>query len=480
MSKLKSLAGQTVLYGLGSMLPRFLNFLLVPLHTKSMFSTAQYGEITNLMAIVAVINVVYMFGMETAYFRYSNQPGADPKKVFNLAQTVVVMLSLLLSIAFIGFSSPIASALGQSAHREFIIWLVLVMLIDAVVAIPFAQLRLEKKAALFAVYKLANVSVLMGLNYYFLKINYTPSIGIGYVFLANLIANAFFIIFFLRTLLSWRPAWDASLSPEMIKYAYPVMLTGLAGMTNEFFSRTTLQYWLPQGFYGKMTTKEALGVFGACYKFAVLMNLGIQAFRYAAEPFFFSNANDKNSPALFAKVNHYFVVVGCIVLLGVSINLDIIKHFIGDEFWYGLNIVPILLLAYLFLGVYYNTSVWFKLTGKTHIGTIITLTGVAITILGNYWLIPVLGYLGSSWAALACYFSMTALCYWLGQKYYPIPYTVGKDLGYIIITMLIVYSVYQIKINDTFFASLFHIAVTIIFTSICILLARRDLVRKTA
>ncbi len=480
MSQLKSLASQTVLYGLGSMLPRFLNFLLVPLHTKSMFSTAQYGEITNLMAIVGVINVVYMFGMETAYFRFSNQQGADPKKIFNLAQTVVVGLSLFLSITFIGFSSPIASALGQSTHREFIIWLVMVMLIDAVVAIPFAQLRLAKRAKQFAIYKMVNVGILMGLNYYFLKINYDPGVGIGYVFLANLIANAFFVLFFLRTLLSWRPAWDPSLSPEMIKYSYPIMLTGLAGMTNEFFSRTTLEYWLPPGFYKDMTNKEALGVFGACYKFAVLMNLGIQAFRYAAEPFFFSNADDKNSPALFAKVNHYFVVMGCVVLLGVSVNLDIIKHFIGNEFWSGLNIVPILLLAYLFLGIYYNTSVWFKLTGKTHIGTIITLIGVAITILGNYWLIPALGYLGSSWAALACYFSMTAICYWLGQKYYPIPYTIGKDLCYIIITMLMIYSVYQIKINSSFFASLFHIAVTIVFSTVCALLARQDLVRKSA
>jgi O-antigen/teichoic acid export membrane protein len=287
MSKLKSLAGETVLYGLGSMLPRFLNFLLVSLHTKSMFSRAEYGELTYLLSIVAVINVVYMFGMETAFFRFSNQPDANKAKVFRLAQTVVVSISIFCSIIFIGSSSFIASQVGQANHQEFVVWLTLIMLIDASVAIPFAQLRLQKKAKLFAVAKIVNVLVLIALNYYFLKIAYRPSVGIGYVFLANLIANSFFLVFFFKSLITWRPQWDTTLSPAMLRYAYPVMLTGLAGMTNEFFSRTTLGYWLPPNFYGSVSNQEALGIFGACYKFAVFMNLGIQAFRYATEPFFF-------------------------------------------------------------------------------------------------------------------------------------------------------------------------------------------------
>ncbi len=480
MSKLKSLATQTALYGLGSMLPRFLNFLLLPLHTKSMFTTAQYGDITNLMAIVGVVNVIYMFGMETAYFRFSNQQGADPRKIFNMAQTVVVGISLTVSSLCLIFNKHIAAALDQKDHPEFIVWLVAVMLIDALVAIPFAQLRQQNKALKFATYKIANVAILIGLNLYFLKVNYRPQVGIGYVFLANLIANAFFVAAFAKTLVQWRPTWSRTLSPQMIRYAYPIMLTGLAGMTNEFFSRTTLGYWLPNGFYGHMSNKDALGIFGACYKFAVFMNLGIQAFRYAAEPFFFSNANDKNSPDLFAKVNHYFVVAGCIVLLGISLNLDIIKYFIGNEFREGLDIVPILLLAYLFLGIYYNTSVWFKLTSKTYVGTIITLAGVAITFLGNYCLIPIYGYLGSSWAAFLCYFAMTVICIWLGQKHYPIPYTYGKDLLYIIATMLTVFLVHQINITNQVWASAFHIAATIVFIGICVLLAARDLAKKTA
>jgi O-antigen/teichoic acid export membrane protein len=261
----------------------------------------------------------------------------------------------------------------------------------------------------------------------------------------------------------------------MLRYAYPVMLTGLAGMTNEFFSRTTLGYWLPPNFYGSVSNQEALGIFGACYKFAVFMNLGIQAFRYAAEPFFFSNASDKKSPELFAKVNHYFVVLGCIVLLGVSINLDLIKHFIGDNFWDGLAIVPILLLAYLFLGTYYNISIWFKLTNQTHVGTFITILGVLVTVVANYLLIPRFGYMGSSWAALLCYAVMTLACYAWGQKYHPIPYSVGKDLIYIFSTMLVVYLVYAIEISNQYLSSLFHIGVTVLYVGIVYLFSRNDM-----
>jgi O-antigen/teichoic acid export membrane protein len=205
------------------------------------------------------------------------------------------------------------------------------------------------------------------------------------------------------------------------------------------------------------------------------MNLGIQAFRYAAEPFFFSNANDKNSPALFARVNHYFTVAGCVVLLGVSLNMELFKYFIGNNFWDGLNIVPILLLAYLFLGVYYNISIWFKLTNQTHFGTLITLAGVVITIAGNYLLIPLFGYMGSSWAALLCYFSMTVLCYLIGQRYYPIPYSVLKDLSYITCTMLVIYAFYQVRIVNMYLSSALNITVTLLAIGIVYLLEKDDL-----
>jgi O-antigen/teichoic acid export membrane protein len=475
VNKIKRLARETVLYGFGSIFPRMLNFLLVPLHTHNLFSTAEYGALTKLMAFVAFINVVFTFGMETAFFRFANKQGADAKRIFDLAQTCILMISLPLSVLFIGMASPIARSMGIDAHPEFVVWLTLIMFTDALVAIPFARMRLEKKALHFAFAKIFNVIILLGLNWYFLKFAYDPAINIGFVFLANLIANLFFIVFFAKTLLSWRPLFDREISPAMLRYSYPVMLTGVAGMTNEMFSRTMLDEWLPKNFYPNLSSQQAGGIFGASYKFAVLMNLGIQAFRYAAEPFFFSNATDKNSPELFAKVNHYFIIVCCIVFLGISINLDVFQFFIGTDFRAGISIVPILLMAYLLLGIYYNFSIWFKLTDKTYFGTIITLCGAVITIGGNYFLIPIMGYTGSSWAALICYAFMAISCYLLGQKYFPIPYRLASGLGYLFFTILLVYGVQSIPFSNQWLATSFHIWVIICFVAGIYFLERKTL-----
>ncbi len=476
MSQLKRLASQTALYGLGSMLPRMLNFLLVPLHTISMFSTEEYGVVTKLMAVVAFVNVVFMFGMETTFFRFSTKEGADRKRVFNLAQTSVILISLPLTILFITFASPIAQSLGVGEHPEFIIWLTLVMFIDALVAIPFARLRLNNQPVKFASAKIINVLLLIALNYYFLKVAYNPSVNVGYVFLANLLANAFFILFLLKDLVAWRPAIDKTVTPAMFRYAFPVMITGLAAMYNEMFSRYTIDWWLPDHFYPSLTAEQAGGVFGAYFKFAVFMNLGIQAFRYAAEPFFFTHAADKNSPALFAKVNHYFIVTCCVVLLGVSINLDVFQYFMGKAFWHpaGRAMVPVLLLGYLMLGVYYNFSVWYKLTDRTHYGTIITVTGAFITLLVNYLLIPQYGFVGSSWATLLCYGSMAAMCYGWGQKYYPIPYPIVKGLAYIVVTMGIIVLVNQVMIVNPWLAFGFHAAVFMAFLTTVYFIERPD------
>lgn len=480
MTKLKKLAGETVLYGLGSIVPRFLNFLLVGLHT-AVFVPDQYGVITKLYAFVAVVNTVYLFGMETAYFRFASKPGADEEKVFNAAFTVVFTISVLLSLISMVFASPIAAYMELPDRPELVIWLALIMLIDALSAIPFSRLRLQRKSGLFVTGKLVNITILVGLNVYFLYLARTADADVGLVVLANLIANAFYLLFFWRHFVRWRPSFERPLSPTMFSYAWPVMLTGLAGITNEMFSRITLEEWLPEGFYEGRSTTYALGVFGAVYKLAVLMNLAIQAFRYAAEPFFFSNAAEKNSPQLFARVNHYFVIVCCVILLGVSVNLDILKYFLrSPEYWEGLHIVPILLLAYLFLGVYYNFSVWFKLTDQTYFGTLITIGGAIVTIAANYYLIPILGYEGSAWAALACYFSMTVACYLLGQRYYPIPYGLAKSFGYIVATVAVVYGVNSIDIENGWVASAFHFSVCLAYVAIVFLIERKHLAGRTA
>lgn len=475
MGKIKRLAGETVLYGLGSILPRFLSFLLVRLHTD-VFRPEEYGIITALYSWVAVVNIVLIFGMETAYFRFASQPGQTEKRIFNLAQTAVIVISSVLSLLFILLAGPIGNTLEVSGRTDLVKWLVLIMFIDALAAIPFARLRLQKKATLFAVGKLLNIGVLVGLNLYFLKYSATYQPDVSLVILANLAANAFYLLFFAPALLSWRPAYDRTISPAMYSYAYPIMLTGLAGMTNEMFSRIMLIKWLPEGFYGEKSGEYALGIFGACYKLAMLMNLTIQAFRYAAEPFFFSNASEKNSPRLFARVNHYFVIVCCTILLGVSINLDILKYFLGDPaYWEGLHIVPILLLAYLFLGIYYNFSVWFKLTDKTYYGTLITVIGMIITIVANYLLIPVAGYEGSAIAALLCYTGMTALCYFWGQRHYPIPYQVNRAMMYIVFTMVLVYVINAVHIQGQFMATAFHMAIILAYLIVIYLIEGKNL-----
>jgi O-antigen/teichoic acid export membrane protein len=488
MSKIKRLAGETVLYGLGSILPRVINFALVKWHTRA-FAPEEYGLVTSLYAYATFINVLYTFGMETAYFRFATKPGADEKRIFNLAQSTILAISVPISILLILFRDQVADGLasgfGIAARPEYITWFVVIMFVDALVAIPFARLRIQKKALLYALGKLINIAIVVVPTWYFLKFTYDPTVGIdvGVIFVINLVANLFYIFFFVRTLFSWRPAYDPSISPHMFSYGFPIMITGLAGMANETFSRTTLSLWLPKNFYPGKSPDYALGVFGACYKFAVLMNLVVQAFRYAAEPFFFSNATDKNSPALFARINHYFVIACCIVLLGVSINMDVIKYiFLGDkQYWEGLSIVPVLLLAYLFLGVYYNLSVWYKLTDKTYFGTILAIGGAVITIVGNYWLIPIAGYMGSSWVTLACYLLMTAMCYVLGQKYYPIPYRLGKDLAYIIVTTALVYGVTTwIKIQSEVLSFVVHQIILLAYLFLIYLLERREFRQTTA
>lgn len=493
MNKISKLASETVFYGLGSIVPRLLTFLLLPLHT-SVFNPGDYGVVNYLYAFVAFLNIVYTFGMETAYFRYATREGADPKRIFNLAQTVVFTVSLVLSGLFILFADPIANAVSIPGKPHYIIWLAIIMFIDGVVALPFARLRLEKKPLRFASAKIINVLISVGLNlYYFVIADWLVQgeitfdikrlvdsaaagnhYGVGYVFLANLIANIFYLLFFAKTLISWRPVLDKAISASMFNYAYPVMLTGLAGMTNEMFSRWTLEWWLPENFYEGQTSMHAIGVFSVAYKYAVIMSLAIQAFRFAAEPFFFSNARDKDAPELFATVNHYFVIVTSFILLAVTVNIDLLKFLVGgDEYYEAFGTVPVLLSGYLFLGIYYNMSVWFKLTDKTYVGTWITVGGAIITISLNYILIPIWGYAGSSWASLACYFSMTAACYISGQRYYPIPYKLVAGFGYLLFACTLIIISGKIEFSNGMIAAVFNIFVTVLFALAAYLIERK-------
>ena len=495
MSQLKKLAGDTAVYGLSSIIGRMLNYLLVPLYT-SVFATGTYGVITELYGYVAFFNIVYTYGLETAFFRFATRHGFSEDKVYYNAQSLIILSSLLFSGILYFLSPQIASLLDYPDKAHLIRWLGLILGIDAIVAIPYAKLRLEKKAWTFAFTKIFNISLNIFLNIFFIIICaniyrgeflpelkswiswfYNPDWGVDYVILSNLIANATLIPIFWRLNRSFTFSLDKQLLRAMLVYAYPLLFMGLAGVTNEMLSRVLLKYWLPEGFYPGKTSLQALGIFGACYKLAIFMNLTIQAFRYAAEPFFFSSSDNKNSPELFAKVMHWFVIVCSFILIAVSINLDIIGLIFirGAEYREGLHIVPILLLAYLFLGVYFNLSIWFKLSDQTHYATRITVVGAILTIGLNLILIPVLGYTGSALATFGCYFSMAVICYFIGQRYYYIPYKTFKDLSYICGTALLTYAVMQVKLDNQILATSFHLMIVLVYMGIVVFLERKEL-----
>ena len=470
MTKIRKLAGDTILYGLGNIVPRFLNFLLFPIHTRFRFEPEEFGQFTLLMSLVAFMNIVYSFGMETTYFRFATKPDADRKKVFNAALTVVIAVGIVLSGSIILFAGPIARTLDVGSHPDFIVWLGVIMFVDNISSLPFAKLRLENKPIRFAIYRITNIVLVVGLNLYFLFVIYDPAIGIGYIFLAMLIANSMYLIFFFKEFIQWRPAYNREITSSMLSYSFPIVLTGLLGTTNEFFSRISLDKWLPEGFYPGRSSAFAVGVFGAAYRFAVLMNLAVMAYRMAAEPFFFNNAADKESPKLFARVNHYFVIVCCFILLGIGINMDVLKNLMAASYWEGIVVVVPLLLGYLFFGIYYNMTAWYKLTDKTIYGTYITVGGAALTIALNYILIPMYGYLGSAWVTTFVYLAMTVICYLLGQKYYPIPYPVFSDTLYIVGTTVLVYVVNLYEFNNLIVAAIVHTCILLAWLGVVYLI----------
>jgi O-antigen/teichoic acid export membrane protein len=478
----KKLASQTAAYGISSIVGRALNYLLVPFYTK-MFMPAEYGIVTELYAYVAFLNIVYTYGMETAFFRFANKPGADRTDLYNRVQSALLTSSLLFSGLLILFSGQIASLLGYPDKQNYITWLALILATDAVVAIPFARLRLDNKAIRFAGLRLFNVVIIVLANIFFLyfcqhvyegdflpslrpfilKI-YNPELRVGYVFLVNLWANLLYIPMLWKQFVRFRFRLDLEWLKPMLKYAYPLMFMGLAGMVNEVLDRILLKVWLPENFYPGMSNIAAVGIYGACYKLSIFMSLTVQAFRYAAEPFFFSQSQDQNSPKTFAKVMKWFMICCAFIFLFISANLEDFKMLLGQESYRsGIAVVPILLLANLFLGAYYNLSVWFKLTDKTYFGTFISFGGAALTILLNFLLIPRLGYMGCAITTLCCYFSMATVCLLLGNRHYPVPYPVKAISSYLMLAVILTAASFLIQIDNFILRHLFHLALCGLF-----------------
>ena len=459
---IKKLVGQTAIYGLSSIIGRMLNYLLVPLYTR-LFLPAEYGVVTDLYAYVGFLLVFLTYGMETAFFRFSEKQ-KDKSNVFSTAITPLLVSSSIFILLMTVFAQQLANVLEYPNHREYVIWFAIIIGVDALVSLPFAKLRQENKPVKFAVFKFINIGTNIGLNLFFLLlcpyiyknypdsfINsiYSDTIGVGYIFISNLIASLITLILFLPTLLKVRLSVSKKLLKQMLFYGMPLLVAGLAGMVNEVIDRILLKYLTvpPEGISNAhQYTMSQIGIYGANYKLSILMTLFIQAFRYAAEPFFFSQQKEKNAKKTYANVMKYFMIFSLLIFLGITLYLDIARHFIDPKYWEGLKIVPVLLSANLFLGVIYNLSFWYKLTDKTKYGLFIALFGALITIALNIVLIPYIGYVGSAWATFACYFSMMTLSFFLGRKFYKINYDLKRIFEYVILSI----GIYLISININF------------------------------
>ncbi len=453
MSSLKNLASQTAIYGLSSIVGRLINYLLVPVYVRTL-SVYDNGVLTNVYAYVTFLIIIFTYGLETGFFRFANKPDANQKQVYSTALTAILTSSGLLTLLLILFAKPISHGIGYPLHPEYIVYFALIIGLDAVSSIPFVKLRQQNRAFKFVSGRLLSIGVNVIFNLFFLVLcpyllktdpdnilisYYNPSVGVGYVFIANLLASIVTILFLAKEIfmVSWQ--LNTPLLKNMLLYSLPLMFGGLAGTVNESFSRIILLEELP---YSKTENTVQLGIFGNNFKLAIFMSLAIQAFRMASEPFFFAMYKQVDAKLVYARVMNYFVAVCCLIFLGVTLYLDIIKHILKPVYFEGLAVVPILLMAYLFFGIYQNLSIWFKLADKTRFGLYFTIFGAILTIVANYALIPFFGYIGSAIATLLCYFSMAFVCYIFGRRYYPVPYNLKKITGYVIFT-LILYAVGQ-------------------------------------
>ncbi len=460
MNPIRKFLGQTAIYGLSTIIGRLLNFFLVPLYV-SLFDPNEYGKVTYLYALVVFLIVLLTYGMETTYFRF-REKNLDLNKVYATGAWSLAITSFVFLIAVLAFRAPIAEVLHFEENPEYITWFAWILVLDAVVALPFARLRANERPWKFAWVKLTNIGLNIGLNLFFLLLLpwlstfnssighyafliYSPEFGVGYIFIANLVASAVTFLLLLPESRGLTAGFSFPLWKQMIGYSWPLMIAGLASAVNEVADRQIMNFVLPE--------EEAftqIGIYGACYKLSIFMMLFIQAYRYGAEPFFFAKSKDQDAKETYAKLMNIFVVAVVVIYVGLNLFLEPLSlWFIPNSAYYeGLHIVPILLLANLCLGIYINLSVWYKLTDQTRYGAIISGAGAILTIGLNFWAIPRFGYTGAAWVTLIAYSFMMLLSLAWGQRKYPIPYDYRRMFGYLLLAIGIVAFARYILRND--------------------------------
>ena len=440
---IKRLLGQTATYGLSSIVGRLLNYLLVPLYTSSaVFSNpSDYGVVSELYSWVAFFVVFLPFGMETAFFRFL-QSSDDKEKVFSNSFISVLAINIIFYFGLLYFNTDLANFMLYEGHNEYIVLLGAIVCIDAIASIPIARLRAEEKALRFTIIQLISIGVNISLNLILLLGFFDPSLpeeGVLFILIANLCASLVKIILVYDIISKVVLKIDWALVKVLLRYSFPLVIAGLAGIVNETIDRILLKQLLYDPLIpGSLQAAEAeVGIYSACYKLAMLVTILLQAYRYAAEPFFFEQLKNEDRNKVYSKIMNLFIAVVCFVFLAVSVNVSLFKFFIRTEiYWEGLKVVPILLLANVFLGIYYNQSIWYKLSGKTKFGAYIALIGALFTIGINLLFIPKFGFMACAWATLIVYALQMMLSYYLGQKHYKIPYNTTKFAVYIGVAVL--------------------------------------------
>lgn len=448
MANLKTLFKDTALYGMSSIVGRFLNYLLVPLYTaKIAASSGGYGVITNVYAYTALLLVILTFGMETTFFRFVNKEGANPMRTYSTVLIMVGSVALLFVALVLAFINPVSSFMGYSAHEEYVAVMAACVAIDAFQCIPFAYLRYKHRPWKFVALKMLFIVLNITLNivYFvvlpamysnpsthgFAALVYDPNVGVGYVFRLNLFCTAIITFFFWKELTGFRWVFDKILFRKMLSYSWPILLLGITGILNQTADKILFPIVSP-GAEGHVQ----LGIYGAAAKIAMIMAMITQAFRYAYEPFVFGSAKEKGSRDTYAKAMKYFIIFTLLAYLVVVGYLDVLKYIIGRDYWEGLKVVPVVMAAEIMMGVYFNLSFWYKLIDKTIYGAWFSGVGCVVLVLINVLLIPKYGYMACAWAGVAGYGTAMLLSYFVGQKKYPINYPLKSITVYICIAAL--------------------------------------------
>lgn len=443
---MKSLAKDTAIYGVSSIVGKFLNWLLVPLYTYTLERQADYGIVTNLYAWTALLLVILTYGMETGYFRFANKNVENSDKVYGNSLISVGFTSLLFAFFIVLFHQPIANLLGYANHSEFIWMLGLTVAMDAFASIPFAYLRFKQRPIVFATMKLLYIALNIVLNLFFLVLCpwlmkvapdsiswfYDPHYGVGYIFISNLIATTIQTLVLAKYIFAAKFEFDSALLKQIFRYSFPLLFLGIAGIANQNLDKILFPF-LQLGESGKAD----LGIYGAVSKIAMVIMMFTQAFRYAYEPFVFARHKDKNSLQTYSDAMKYFVIFSLLIFLGMVLYMDLIKFIIKHTYWEGLAVVPIILWSFIFQGVYFNLSIWYKLKDKNHYGAWFAAIGTVIIFVGNIIFVPKFSYWGSAWSAFAGYFVVMLLSYFFGQKHMPINYQLKKLALYTVLALVL-------------------------------------------